>query len=116
MDTPALEKSMEFSVRIVRLYQYLQEKAKEYTLSKQLLRCGTSIGANLREAKYAQSKKDFISKASIALKETAETQYWLELLYRTDYLSSAEYTSISFDCDELAKLLTTTVKTAKSNL
>ena len=82
-------------------------------MSDQLFRCGTSVGANLREAKYAQSKRDFISKNSIALKEIAETQYWLGLLYETDYLSAAEYESIIADCEELLKLLTAIVRSSK---
>lgn len=91
MGKTALEKSMDFAVRIVRLYQYLCREKKEFVMSKQILRSGTSIGANLREAKYAQSTNDFISKNSIALKEVSETEYWLELLFKTDYLTEKEY-------------------------
>lgn len=83
-------------------------------LSKQLLRCGTSIGANLREANYAQSKKDFIPKCSVSLKEAGETQYWLELLCQSEYLSQKEYESISSDCNQLVAMLVTTIKTSKS--
>ena len=110
-----LPKSKSFAVRIVRLCRYLREEKKEFVLSKQLLRSGTSIGANVHEAKYAQSTDDFISKNSIALKEAAETEYWLELLYETGYLTEAEYDSIAGDCGELARLLTTIVKTTKEN-
>lgn len=115
MENTVLQKSMNFAVRIVRLYQYLCSDKKEFVMSKQLLRSGTSIGANLREAKYAQSTNDFISKNSIALKETSETEYWLELLYRTDYLTEKEYSDIKADCSEIAKMLTAIVKTTKEN-
>ena len=84
-------------------------------MSKQLLRSGTSVGANLREAKYAQSTDDFIHKNSIALKEISESEYWIELLYKTEYLSQKEYMDISRDCSEIAKLLTSIVKTTKRN-
>lgn len=109
-------KSLDFAVRIVRLFQYLCDEKKEYVMSKQLLRSGTSIGANLCEAKYAQSTADFISKNSIALKETSETEYWLELLYKTDYLTRKEYDAINADCSELAKLLTAIVKNNKRKI
>ena len=112
-DNIILSKSKAFAVRVVRLCRYLREEKKEFVLSKQLLRCGTSIGANVHEAKYAQSTDDFISKNSIALKEAAETEYWLELLYETDYLTKAEYDSIAEDCSELVRLLTAIVKTTK---
>lgn len=91
-------KSMDFAVRIVNLYRYLCETKKEYVLSKQLLRCGTSIGANVREAIQAQSRKDFVSKMNIALKEAGETEYWLELLHNTNYLTDDEFQSIAGDC------------------
>ena len=113
-DSLVLTKTKAFSVRIIRLCRYLREEKKEYTLSKQLLRSGTSIGANVHEGKYGQSTDDFISKHSIALKEAAETEYWLELLYETDYLSQAEYESIAGDCGDLIRLLTSIVKTTKS--
>ena len=115
MGNTILEKSMDFAVRIVRLYQYLCKEKKEFVLSKQLLRSGTSVGANLREAKYAQSTNDFISKNSIALKEASETEYWLELLFRTGYLTEKEYNTIIADCSELAKMLTAIIKTTKAN-
>lgn len=112
-DSLVLAKTKAFSIRIVRLCRYLREEKKEYILSKQLLRSGTSIGANVHEGKYGQSIDDFISKHSIALKEAAETEYWLELLYETDYLSQAEYESIVSDCTDLVRLLTSIVKTTK---
>ena len=107
------KKSMEFSIRIVRLYKYLSKEKKEYTLSKQMLRSGTSVGANAREGKYAQSREDFISKMSIALKEASETEYWLELMNKTGYLSNGEYESIEKDCQEMLKILTGIVKSTK---
>ena len=112
-DDILLNKSMDFSVRVVNLYKYLSQEKKENVLTKQLLRSGTSIGANVREAVYAQSRKDFTSKMSIALKEASETEYWLELLHRTEYLTSEQYESIRMDCSEVAKLLTAIVKTSK---
>ncbi|MBR4656108.1 MAG: four helix bundle protein [Oscillospiraceae bacterium] len=114
MDGAVYQKSMDFSVRIVRLYQFLCNERKEYVISKQILRSGTSIGANIREGRYAESKEDFAHKLSIALKETSETEYWLELLYRTDFLSHLEYESIHEDCVALAKFLTAIVKTTKN--
>ena len=104
-------KSKKFAIRIVHLYQYLCCEKKEFVLSKQLLRCGTSIGANLAESECAISKKDFLAKVYIALKECSETLYWLELLWETGYLSQPEYASIYSDCDELRKMLSSTTKT-----
>ena len=109
------EKSKKFALRTVNLYKYLNEEKKEFILSKQLLRSGTSIGANAREGIYGQSRNDFLSKMSIALKEAAETEYWLELLSMTGYLNEQEYESIGADCSEIAKLLTAIVKNTKSN-
>ena len=97
-----LRKSLLFARRIVMLYQYLCEEKREYVLSKQLLRSGTSIGANISEAQYASSRKDFLNKLYIALKESAETLYWLELLYSCDYVSSPEYKSLYQDCEDFA--------------
>ena len=108
-------KSKKFAVRIVRLYQYLQTEKQEYVMSKQLLRAGTSVGANVREALQGQSKADFTAKMSISLKEISETEYWLELLFETDYLSVEQYTSIEADCKELVKMLTSIVKTSRGN-
>ena len=104
------DKCMDFAVDLVNLYKYLCETKKEYVLSKQLLRSGTSIGANLVEAQSGISKRDFIAKIYISLKETAETEYWLELLYRTDYLTSDEYQSINDKCKELCKLFNSITK------
>ena len=107
-------KSKEFAVRIIRLYQYLVSEKQEYVMSKQLLRSGTSIGANVREGIQGFSKNDFIYKLAIALKESSETQYWLELLYETDYLTKAEFESIYLNAQELTKLLTAIIKTTKA--
>lgn len=93
------DKSKAFAVRIIKLYKYLTDKQSEYVLSKQLLRSGTSIGANIREAVQAQSKNDFVSKMNIALKEASESEYWLELLFETDYLSKEQFDSIYSDCN-----------------
>ena len=108
------EKSKNFAVRIIRLYQYLQDEKKEYVLSKQILRSGTSIGANLSEAKYAISKNDFIAKQYIALKEVSETLYWLDLLFQTEYLTKEQYDSIFKDAEELRKLLSSSTKTLQN--
>ena len=107
-------KSFEFAVRIVNLYKYLCEIKKEPVLSKQLLRSGTSVGANVAEAQQAQSKADFISKISIALKETTETKYWLRLMNATDYLSDIEIKTILADCVEIEKILTSILKSSKA--
>ena len=113
----ALDKSKAFAIRIVNLYRFLCDTKKEYVLSKQLLRSGTSIGANLSESTCAISKKDFASKIYIALKECSETAYWLELLYKTEYLSEDQYQSIDSDCRELLKILMATTKSiSKSEL
>jgi four helix bundle protein len=109
------EKSFKFALRIVKLYKYLEKEKKEYILSKQVLRSGTAIGALIRESQYAQSKADFIHKLSIALKEANETDYWLELLFQSGYLEEKSYVSIHTDIEELLKLLTSIVKTTKSN-
>lgn len=106
-----LKKSKKFALRIIKLYNYLVDMKKEYVLSKQVLRSRTSIGANLAEAECAISRKDFLSKIYIALKECSETQYWLNLLKDSDYLSSSEYTSLYKDCNEITKILTATTKT-----
>ncbi len=108
------EKSFRFAIRIIRLYQYLTENKKEYVLSKQMLRSGTSVGANVREADNAESKADFIHKMGIAQKEVDETMYWLELLKETDFLSGTEFDSIHQDAGELLKLIRSIIITAKS--
>ena len=107
------EKSMAFAVRIVNLCKHLRRARAEHVMSKQILRSGTSIGANVREAESAQSKADFVSKMAIALKECGETSYWLELLVRTEYISQKEFSSIAKDCEELFALLTAIVKTSR---
>ena len=112
----AKNKSKRFAVRIVKLYQYLCEEKREFVISKQLLRSGTSIGANLAEAECAISKKDFLAKVYIALKECAETKYWLELLEETAYLSAEQYESIWNDCEEIRKMLSATTRTINSTL
>ena len=114
MNSNVEQKSFLFSVRVVKLARYLQDEKREYILSKQLMRSGTSIGANIVESQQAQSRADFISKLSIALKEACETNYWLRLLQATDYLSEAEYVSIIADCKELEKILTSIIKTTRS--
>ena len=111
-DNVIVDKSMDFSIRIVKLYKFLTESKREYVLSKQILRSGTSIGANVKEGVRGQSKADFISKMAIALKEASETEYWLELLYKTDYLNENQYNSINSDCEELIKILMSIVKTS----
>lgn len=116
MEKSAKTKSRRFAIRIIRLYQYLCEERREFVMSKQLLRCGTSIGANLAEAECAISKKDFLSKVYIALKECSEAKYWLEILYETDYLTENEYESISADCEEIRRMLSATTKTINSTL
>ena len=114
MENVIEDKSFQFSIRIVKLYKYLSATKGEHVLSKQFLRAGTSIGANVAEAQQAQSKADFISKIVIALKETTESKYWIRLLRATDYLSETEYQSILSDCTELEKNLTSIMKTIKS--
>ena len=106
-------KSFDFSVRIVNLCKYLQSEHKDYILSKQLLRSGTSIGANISESQQAQSRSDFINKLNIALKEACETDYWLRLLHKTDFLTDEQFLSIFSDCQELERLLTSIIKTTK---
>ena len=107
------EKSRRFAVRIVHLYQHLTAEQKEYVLSKQLLRSGTSIGANIAESSCAISRKDFLSKMYVAFKECNETLYWLDLLHDTNYLSDKAYHSIYSDCKELHKLLSSITKTTR---
>ena len=108
------EKSYRFAVRIVKLCQYLQEEKHEFVLSQQVEKSGTSIRANITEGQQGQSRADFIAKLSIALKESSETKYWLSLLHDTGYLTDREYRSISSDCIEIEKLLTSILKTTKT--
>ena len=108
-------KSFAFAVRVVNLYKYLCSEKREYILSKQLLRSGTSVGANISEAQDAQSRNDFISKLSIALKEARESKYWIELLKETDYLTDKEANNILEDLIEIIKLLVSIIKSTKEN-
>lgn len=107
------DKSKTFAIRIIKLYQFLCDEKKEYVLSKQILRSGTSIGANIKEAVRGQSKADFYYKMNIALKEASETEYWLELLYETNYLTESQFQSIYPDCQELLKILMSITKTQR---
>ena len=109
------EKSFEFAVRTVNLYKYLTSEKQEFVISKQLLRSGTSVGANVSEAQQAQSPLDFLSKMSIALKESYESDYWLRLLHRTEYLNKDEFNSIITDCRTISKLLVSIIKSTKNN-
>jgi four helix bundle protein len=109
------DKSFAFAVRIVKLYKYITADKQEYILSKQLLRSGTSIGANVREAQNAESTADFIHKLGIAQKETDETLYWLELLKETDFLSEPEFVSMQNDATELMKIIRSIILTVKAN-
>ena len=114
MEKAIQTKSFYFAVRIVNLCKYLQTTQKEYVLTKQLLRCGTRIGANVAEPQQAQTRPDFVSKLNIALKESYETDYWLRLMEATQILSQEEYRSIIADCHELEKLLISIIKTTKA--
>lgn len=115
MDNIILSKSFNFAVRIVNLYKYLCNDKKEFILSKQLLRSGTSIGANVKEAINAQSRSDFLSKMNISLKEAGEDEYWIELLMATEYLNEKEGNSILNDCVEIKKILHSIVKKIKTS-
>tara|TARA_B100000029_G_C17058612_1_gene772305 strand:- start:185 stop:556 length:372 start_codon:yes stop_codon:yes gene_type:complete len=110
------EKSLDFAVRIVKLSQYLSAEKKEFILSKQIMRSGTSVGAMVRESEHAESKADFIHKLSIAQKEINETIYWLELLMKTNYLDQIEYDSINADAIEIIKLLTSIIVSTRNNI
>ena len=109
-----MEKSLAFAVRIVKLAQWLSDERREYVLSRQIVRSGTSIGANIREAQFAQSEADFISKLSISLKEASETQYWLEVLSAADYLTAKQYSSLRADANRLVGLLVKSIKSFKA--
>ena len=114
MEQNVQNKSFQFAIRIVKLCKILRNERQEYVLSKQLLRSGTSIGANIAEAQQAQTRPDFLSKLNISLKETTETLYWLRLLEATDYLTKSEFESIISVCVELEKILTASVKAMKN--
>jgi four helix bundle protein len=109
-------KSEDFAVRIVGLYKYLVEKKAEYVMSKQMLRSGTSVGANISEVLCGISRKDFLSKMYIAFKECNETKYWITLLYRAEYISEKEKVSIMNDCEELLRLLSSITKTTSGSI
>ncbi len=106
-----LEKTKHFALRIIRMYSFLVKEKNEYVMSRQILRSGTSIGANAREASTAQSKRDFYSKLHISFKEAAETEYWLELLHESGYIDEEPFNSIHEECRELLKILTSILKT-----
>lgn len=108
-----VDKSKAFAIRIIKLYKYLCTEKKEFVLSKQLLRSGTSIGANVKEAIRGQSKDDFAHKMNISLKEASETEYWLELLFETDYITEEQFNSIIADCTELIRILTSIIKSSR---
>jgi four helix bundle protein len=110
------DKSFSFALRIVKAYKYLTKEKNEFVLSKQLLRCGTAIGALAREAEYAQSLPDFINKMTVALKEANETEYWLMLLKESEYIDNEVYSSVINDCQELLRLLISTINTSKKKL
>ncbi len=110
------DKSMNFAIRIVSLYHFLNQTKQERIMSKQILRSGTSMGANLREGQFAESPADFIHKYSIAQKECSETLYWLELLNKTDYITTEQYISLDTDCTELMKMITSSIITRKKHL
>ena len=113
-DNILIEKSIDFGARIVKLYQHLTKTKHETVLSKQILRSGTSIGANINEAQYGNSKADFIAKLHIALKETAETEYWLHVLHKSDFLDENMANSLLTDCLEIKRILIVSVNTAKT--
>lgn len=112
-DNIVLNKSKSFALRIIKLYRFLNDEKREYVLSKQVIRSGTSIGANIKEAIRGQSKADFYAKMNIALKEASETEYWLELLHESDYITEEAFTSIYADCQELLRLLMSITKSSK---
>lgn len=109
-------KSFDFAIRVVNLYRFLCDQQKEFVLSKQLLRSGTSVGAMVREAEHAETKKDFVHKMAIAQKEINETIYWLELLKETGYLNQEQFSNLNEDAIEIIKLVTSIIKTSKTNI
>ncbi len=110
-----IEKSIDFAARIMNVHKYLLNSKKETIIAKQIVRSGTSIGANINEANYGQSKADFIAKLHIALKETAETEYWLRLLMKTNIITEKEGDSLLQDCLEIKRILISSITTAKAN-
>ena len=109
-------KSFQFAIRIIKLYQYLKKKHGEYEIAQQVIRSGTAIGALIREAEFAESRKDFIHKLYIGLKEANEINYWLELIYATDYINKRMFDSVKRDAEEILKMLVASVKTIKRTL
>ena len=116
MENAVVEKSKAFALRIIKLYKYLDANHKIGVVSTQILKSGTSIGANVKEAIRAQSKSDFYAKLNISLKEASETEYWLELLYESEYITKEQFESIYSDCQELLRILTSITKTQKKYL
>jgi four helix bundle protein len=116
VDNQIVTDSKAFAVRIIKLYKYLTEEKKEFVISKQVLRSGTSIGANISESVFAQSRMDFVSKMSIALKEANETKYWLELLVETDYLTEEQYKSVAENVKKIIGTLVNIVNSTKNNV
>ncbi len=114
-DNILIDKSIDFAARIIKLCKFLEDTQKERIISKQITRSGTSIGANINEAQYGNSKADFVAKLHIALKETAETEYWLRLLFKSDYIDSKMFDSLLSDCLEIKKILISSINTAKKN-
>jgi four helix bundle protein len=115
-ENTVVEKSFEFAVRIVKLYRFLCDARNEYVMSKQILKCGTSIGANVAEAQKGQSKADFTAKMQISLKEANETEYWLRLLHRTEYITKEQFASMHRDVKELIALLSSICKSSKETV
>ena len=115
-DSVLCEKSLNFAVRIVKFYRYLCDEKKEYVLSKQILRSGTSIGANVRESRNAQSNADFLSKLNIALKEADETQYWLELFRLSEIITEESFNSLNDDINEIISMLVSAIKKLKTKV
>ena len=116
VDNQIVTDSKTFAVRIIKLYKYLTEEKKEFVISKQVLRSGTSIGANISESVFAQSRMDFVSKMSIALKEANETKYWLELLVETDYLTEEQYKSVAENVKKIIGTVVNIVNSTKNNV
>lgn len=115
-DNPILEKTFAFALRIVKLNRYLIEEKKEFTLSKELLVAGTNIGKHVKEAVNAESRETFVFEMGVARRKTSETEYWLQLLYQADFLNDSQHNSIQKDREEIFKLLTSIVKTSKTNV
>ena len=115
LNNPIEKRAYQFALRIVKVYKYLTRQQSEFVLSKQMLRSGTSIGAMMREAKFAQSRADFVSKTSIALKEANETLYWIELLHDSEYIDDKTFESIHNEANEITSILASIVKTTKEN-